>query len=127
MGELSKQLLYQRLRNRVIEMCEIAGSLETVAGFGAFGTINEADGWLPLDYDQAPLVFDGAEREVLDRFVAAMDAASDATDDDVFDLVVLENMPEWRLVRERALAALDVFSARGRFPEDHEVSFDEEV
>lgn len=127
MAELSKQLLYQRLRNRVIEMCDFAGSFETVAKFGAFETINLTDGWLPLDYDEAPPVFDGAEREAVDLFVAAMDAASDATDDDIFDPSALEKLPEWRLVRERALAALDVFSIRGRFPEDHEMNFAEKA
>lgn len=53
MDEISQQLLYQRLRNRVIELLELYSSLDDLAKFGVFSAINMVEDWQPSDYELA--------------------------------------------------------------------------
>jgi len=117
MEEISRQLLYQRLRNRVIELLEMYSSLENIASFGAYEMINMVDDWLPLDYNKAPKVFTETEQELIAEFIRLMSNASDATDSNTSNLEWLKASVEWNRLFEFAQKALTVFSERGRFSE----------
>ena len=117
MEEISRQLLYQRLRNRVIELLEMYSSLENIASFGAYEMINKVDDWLPLDYEKAPKVFTETEKEVIAEFIGLVSIASDATHNDTSNLEWLKASVEWNRLFEFAQKALTVFSERGRFSE----------
>ncbi|WP_106744949.1 hypothetical protein [Yoonia maritima] len=117
MEEISRQLLYQRLRNRVIELLEMYSSLENIASFGAYEMINKVDDWLPLDYEKAPKVFTETEKEVIAEFIGLVSSASDATHNDTSNLEWLKASVEWNRLFEFAQKALTVFSERGRFSE----------
>ena len=120
MEPISRQLLYQRLRNRVIELLDTYSSVEDIAKLGAFEMINLVDDLLPLDYDEAPKVFSETEKEVIAEFLEFADAASDATDKDTWNVDWFRNSREWVILSEYAKQALAVFAERGRFSEERE-------
>ena len=120
MDEISRQLLYQRLRNRVIELIELFCSFDDIAKFGAFEVINMADDWLPLDYDRAPNVFTNKEKEVIAVFIQLVEAASNVTDEDTWDVNWFESSSEWVQLTSSAKVALAVLLERGRFSEEIE-------
>ena len=120
MEEISSQLLYQRLRNRVIELFETNSSFEDIAEAGAFETINSVFDWLPIDYGEAPNVFSEHEKEVIAQFIRLVGAASDATDEDTCDVAWFESSSEWARLSVFARTALPVFLKRGRFSEKEE-------
>ena len=53
MEHISQLLLYQRLRNRIIELLELHSSFEDIAMLGAFEAVNLVYDWLPLDYEKS--------------------------------------------------------------------------
>lgn len=120
MDEISRQLLYQRLRNRVIELLELYCSFDDIAKLGAFEAINMVDDWLPFDYDEAPKVFSEKEKGAVREFLQLWDGAADATDEDTQDVAWLESSVEWVRLSKSAKRALHIFSERGRFSEDEE-------
>lgn len=120
MDEISQQLLYQRLRNRVIELLDLYCSFEDIAKFGAFEAINMVDDWLPLDYDEAPKVFSQKEKDAIREFLELWDMAADATDEDTQDVAWLEGSAEWVRLSKSAKRAFNIFSERGRFSEEKE-------
>lgn len=120
MEEISRKLLYQRLRNRVIELLEVYSSVEGIASMGAFEMINMVDDWLPLDFDEAPMVFSDKEKEVIAKFIRLVNSASDTTDEDTWDTEWFRASKEWVRLSEFAKVALIVFSERGRFSEETE-------
>ncbi|MEL0438432.1 hypothetical protein [Phycobacter sp. K97] len=123
MEEISQQLLYQRLRNRVIELFEIHSSIEDIASMGAFETINMVDDWLPLDFEKAPKVFSEAEKEAIAEFIQLAEVAADATEEDTWDIEWFRASREWVRLSQFAKYVLDIFSERGRFSEESEEIF----
>ncbi|WP_146132753.1 hypothetical protein [Hasllibacter halocynthiae] len=123
MEEISKQLLYQRLRNRVIELLDLYSSLDDIATLGAFETIDMVDDWLPLDYAAAPKVFSEKERVVIAKFLMLSNAAADATDEDTWKVDWFRDSEEWVNVSRFSEQALAVFCERGRFSEESEEDF----
>lgn len=120
MDEISQQLVYQRVRNRVIEVLELYCSLDDLAKFGAFEAINMADDWLVLDYKKAPKVFNQKERDAVGDFMKLWDVASNATNEDISSVAEFESSMEWVRLCETAKQAVLIFSERGRFSEEIE-------
>lgn len=121
MASIPEKLLHQRLRNRVIEVLEIASSPESIAEFGAFGTIDWLDDFLsttPNDEPAANDVYTGEERMALARVTEAFEAASDVTDVDLYDAGQIAAIVEWQNLIAVSNGALDVFAKRGKFSED---------
>ncbi len=120
--QISKTLLQQRIRNRLIEYFEWASSFETIASFGAFETINSWEDWVhssELSFFHEP-VFSPDEHDAITAFYKIWDAAAEATKEDVFDQAELRWRDPWVLFVETAAAALETFLQRGRFSEEEE-------
>lgn len=120
MEEISRQLLFQRIRNRVIETLEMISCLEDVAKYGAFWIINTTDFLVPSDFDGCPGVFNEAERVAVERLWVLLDQVSIATPDDFFDVDRFKASSEWGALESYAGEALQLFMRRGRFSEDVE-------
>jgi hypothetical protein len=120
MEEISKQLLYQRLRNRMIELLDLYCSFDDLAKLGAFEAVNMVDDWLPLDYDEAPNVFNQQEKRAIGEFINLFEAASNATDEDICDVNWFMSSDEWIRLSAVAKSALSVLLKRGRFSEEIE-------
>ena len=54
MEQISRQLLYQRLRSRAIELLELHSSFEDIAKLGAYEVLNLADDFLSVDFTRPP-------------------------------------------------------------------------
>ena len=120
MDGISQQLLYQRLRNRVIEALDLYCSFDDLAKLGAFSAINMVEDWLPLNYEAAGTVFDQKEKNSVSEFIRRFNVAADATDADIWSNASFESAPEWVRLSETAKNAFIVFSERGRFSEECE-------
>ena len=120
MDEISQQLLYQRIRNRVIELLDLYCSFDDLAKFGAFEAINMVDDWLPVDYDEAPYVFIEQEKKAIAEFIQLVDAASNATDENTWDVNWFKSSNEWTRLSAFAKNALAVLLERGYFSEEIE-------
>jgi len=120
MEEISQQLLYQRLRNRVIELFDMHSSFEDIATLGAFEMVNMVGDVLPLDYDEAPKVFSEKEKKAVAEFLKLAGSAADATDEDTWKIEWFRNSRPWVRLSEFAKQALAIFSERGRFSEEYE-------
>ena len=120
MEEISRQLLYQRLRNRLIELLDIYSSFDDIATLGAYEMSEMVCDLLPLNYEEAPKVFSEKEKEVIARFIELADGAADATKEDTWNVDWFKNSEEWVNVSNFAKQALAIFSKRGRFSEEHE-------
>ena len=123
MEEISRQLLYQRLRNRLIELLDMYSSLGDIATLGAYEMIELVGDLLPLDYDEAPKVFSEKEKEAISKFAELAEKASDATKEDTWSVDWFKTSEEWVSVSNFAKQALVIFSERGRFSEEHEEVF----
>lgn len=113
----SKYLVYQRIRNRVIELLEMYASLECVAQFGAFGIIEMHDDFLPIEFSEIPDVFTTEEQAAIANFTALVEQASAATITDTSDLEWLVDSEEWWSLSVFSKQALKVFIKRGRYEE----------
>ena len=120
MDEISQQLLFQRLRNRVIDLLDLYCSFDDLAKFGTFSVINMVDDWLPLDYEEAPEVFTQKEKDAVGEFLKNWDEAANATNEDIWSVAEFESSIEWVRLSKTAKEAFLVFSERGRFSEDFE-------
>ena len=120
MEDISQQLLYQRLRNRVIELLEMHSSFEDMAALGAFEMINTVDDWLPLEYSEVPKVFSEKEKEAVSQFIEFAEVAAEATNSDTWDVEYFQGTEEWVRLSEFSKHALVIFEKRGRFSEETE-------
>ena len=119
---ISHMLLWQRVRNRIIDVLEIAASFESTARFGAFEVINLWEDWYSgpdSDFCAEP-VFAAAEQGQIAQFSSVLNDAASVDEADIFDAAKLEALPHWRRFREAADSALRTFRQRGRFSEDEE-------
>ncbi|WP_170765313.1 hypothetical protein [Ruegeria lacuscaerulensis] len=123
MEEISRQLLYQRLRNRLIELLDMYSSLDDIATLGAYEMIELVGDLLPLDYDEAPKVFSEKEKEAISKFTELAKNAADATVEDTWSVDWFKSSDEWVSVSEFAKQALIIFHERGRYSEEHEKVF----
>ncbi|MEL7203885.1 MAG: hypothetical protein AAGL19_06940 [Pseudomonadota bacterium] len=120
MEKISQQVLYQRLRNRVIELLDMHSCFEDAATLGAFEMVNLVDDSLPLDYTEAPGVFSAKEQEAVDRFLQAYEVAAEATDTDTWSIEWFKSSEDWVRLNEVANQAVAIFTERGRFSEELE-------
>jgi hypothetical protein len=127
----SRRLVEQRVRNRVIEYLELAGSFEeqqeyerTVPAHIPYEVINMWRDSVPKDPrgDSNVLgVYDEAEVEAMVQVEDAWDHAATAVPTGYPPLSQVQMLPEWGRLRDAASAALSVFMRRGRMSEHHEV------
>lgn len=115
MEQISQQLLFQRLRNRVIEVLELHASLEGVVASGTFEVVNIVEDWLPLDYEKAPKVFSEHEKEAITVFLRLSEAFAEAALENKWDKGWLRTSAEWLALSKYSEDALAVFMQRGRF------------
>ncbi|WP_037311311.1 hypothetical protein [Ruegeria halocynthiae] len=122
MNEISQQLLYQRLRNRIIEQLDHSSSLCSVSELGAFETLECIYDFLPIDFDVVPELFDEEERKAISGFLEIADKAAKETHQDTWELAVYERSTTWVELSRRAKLGYAVFLRRGRFSEDEEAN-----
>ncbi len=118
MEQISRQLLYQRLRNRVIDLFEMHSTFEDT--LGAFEMIDMVDEFLPLDFEQAPNVFSEREKAAISEFMVLANRAADATHENTWDVDWFNGSQEWVWLSGSAKRGLIIFSERGRFSEQEE-------
>lgn len=129
----SARIVEQRLRNRLIEYLDLAGSFERQIAY-AWGVpiayiphemlAQWEELWVeghPRDLADSSTVYSPEEIAAITRFHVAWEDASQAVGDGYPPLQEVHALPEWLALRDEARAARVVFSARGTMPEDREV------
>ena len=123
--DMTSQLVYQRVRNRVIEMLEWLIECESIPpDLGMNELINCWADWVPTplsdDYFPVP-VFSEAEQKRVRDVNNAVDKFCDVTPRNIVDANAALKLPEWSVVVESAKLALADMMARGRMPEDQDL------
>ena len=123
---MTSQLVYQRIRNRVIEMLEwFVACEDTPPEVGMNELVNFWEDFvsIPLAEKHFPVPVFTPGEEVLIRDVSLkMDAFCDATPRSMQDHLAAVCLPQWKAVAVAAQAALAEMMKRGRMPEDHELT-----
>jgi hypothetical protein len=131
MTEVSQRIVDQRVRNRVMETLELAGSFEAqqvyaetvpIANVPA-EVINQWSDWVHVDPNTDPnisAVYSSQELDAIRRFHLVWLKACDAYPDGFPSVAEIQTIPEWSLLREGARAAKAIFDQRGPLPEDRE-------
>ena len=119
---ISTTLLQQRVRNRMIDVLEIAASFEDIARWGTFEVINRWEDWYhgPDPAFFAEPVFSPEELRQIDVFTAAWDATPQIDEPQFFKSEEIHGLTHWQRFRAAAQEALSIFEKRGRFSEDNE-------
>jgi hypothetical protein len=129
--EPTRQVVLQRIRNRIIEYLELASSFDGQREYQSRAhvpvpqeIINQWEDWVrgPSDPAFAEPVFSAAERDAVARFHKIWDEIASSTPDPMPSLDALFVTAAWQQLRDAALDALRVFRIRGRLPEDKEVA-----
>ena len=131
-GASSDRVVEQRIRNRIIEYLDLAGSYEEQVVYQAavpfvtvaYEVINQWGDCVPTDPRQVARnvgVFSADEVHAMCAFQAVLDRVADAVPDDHPRLEDVQALPEWDQLRSAALAARAVFAVRGKMSEDDEV------
>ena len=118
---ISKTLLQQRIRNRLIEFFDT--SFEDIAARGAFEVINIWEDFVPNGWDGAFFiepVFSPEEQRCIKSFCSTWEITADATRNDIFSVSELERTPQWNKFLNDASSAFDCFMKRGKLSEDVE-------
>ena len=128
--EVSRIVLAQRIRNRIIEYLETASSFEEQLEYQAAAPIafipaemiNQWEDWVhdPNDAFFAEPVFSPAEQDAIKAFNGVWDSVADDTPDPLPELSVLMETEPWQRLQEAAMRALEVFRRRGKFDEDED-------
>lgn len=126
----SKQLVLQRIRNRIIEYFEVTGSFEEQHEYQLSAPvsvpkemINQWEDWVsdPNSSDFSLPVFTSQERTAIGTFHAVWDDVAASTPNPLPPIDETHRLPAWERLRTAARAALRVFEDRGRLPEDEEI------
>jgi hypothetical protein len=130
--EPSRQVVFQRIRNRIIEVLECLSSFDAQREYArrvpiCYVPYELINSWADFVHSSRPKdftgpVFSAAERDAIERFYSALDAASDALPDDFPPLERVLKEPYWARLREAAETALATFAARGKLSEDVEAA-----
>jgi hypothetical protein len=119
---VSRQLVEQRVRNRIIEMLEWLLACEhTPPEPGMDALINFWDDWVSSPFDPRyflPPVFTGTEQALICQVSRAIDAFCDATPASITDVQAALKLPEWAAVIAAVRPALLIMTARGRMSEE---------
>jgi len=130
-SEPSRRVVAHRVRNRLIDYLEIAGSYAEQQRYAAtvpkinvaYEIINQWEDWNPsdtFDSKDSEGVFDEDEIQALDRFGLVWKSAADSLPDDFPTIAEVQRLDEWNRLRHEATATLRVLSIRGRMPEHRE-------
>ncbi|MCB8928796.1 MAG: hypothetical protein H6652_24600 [Ardenticatenaceae bacterium] len=129
---VSKQVVFQRVRNRIIEYFEVASSFDEQQKYQKAvplvsvpsEMINQFEDWVPnkdvLDDFGLP-VFSMAEQVALRRFHRIWEDVAQNTPNPLPSLVETLKLPKWKQLREAAEETLVVFLDRGKLSEDKEI------
>lgn len=127
---VSPRIIEQRIRNRLIEYFELAGSNEVQRKYQEdvpfvsvpYEVIDQWDDWVrgdpPSEWFATSAVFSADEADALGEFYDMWRSVH--LPDDYPALSDVQATPDWGRLRSAALAAAAVFTRRGRMPEDHE-------
>jgi hypothetical protein len=128
--EVSRIVIAQRIRNRIIEYLEVASSFEEQLEYQAAAPIahvaaemiNQWEDWVhdPNDAFFAEPVFSPAEQDAIKAFNGVWDRVADDTPNPLPELSVLMGTEPWQRLQEAAASALEVFQRRGKFDEEKE-------
>lgn len=124
MEEISKLLLKQRIRNRIIEVLKITASYEAQEKFGGNEVINMWAEWV----DDARIggytepVFSNSEQECLVEYHKIWSYVTDHTPHALPSVSELKGNQYWSSLVATASKALTVFNRRGRLSEEKEIS-----
>lgn len=124
MEDPSDQIIMQRIRNRLIEYLDMVITFEADPVFDFDSLINMWEDWVsrPIadGYFTNP-AFTTEEVEALRSVDSAWDAFCEATPKSMAGLEPWIHLPQWRAFVESSQGAFQVFSIRGRHPEDQEI------
>ncbi len=123
---VSRTVVKQRIRNRLIEYFEFASTYEGLATFGVDEALELWVDWVSdgdLDYFDAP-IFSPAEQTAIHDFNELMHKTFDSYLDDTSDVEFISKQPHWQAYASAAARAFKLFEQRGRFSEEKEVVFD---
>jgi probable rRNA maturation factor len=124
-SEVTDQVVYQRIRNRVIEVLDWIIECETMPpNLGMGELINCWYDWVPgpLTTDYFP-VFVSTEELLLRNVSTAMDSFCDVTPKLITDELSVLSTPQWAAVVATAKIAFNEMMKRGRMSEDEEIAF----
>jgi hypothetical protein len=122
---MTTQLVYQRIRNRIIELLEQLVECETSPPeLGMNELINSWDDWVPSPLVEGyfpPPVFTNSEQNVIRRTSVAIDEFCEVTPKSIEDDRAVLRLPRWALVIETSKLALSTMMERGKMSEDEEI------
>jgi hypothetical protein len=122
---MTSQLIYQRIRNRVIEELEALIESENLAPrVGMNAVVNSFEDWIPIPMPNGyfpPPVFTIQENDLLHELSTAMEAFCAATPRTIEDDVSALALPQWKNVVTAAKSSLSAMLVRGKMPEDTEL------
>src|SRR5688572_29526686 len=130
--EPSHQIVQQRIRNRIIEYLELAGSIEVQRRYEdevrisvPVEVMNQWEDWVKDAGDPffSGPVFSPGERTAIFKFQEAWERVSAALPDPLPELDEILLEPSWEHLRLAAIDCLNVFIPRGKFPDEEEVAF----
>jgi hypothetical protein len=126
------RLVQQRMRNRLMDYLELAGSFDAQRIYDSHHVVNVANEVInqwedcvpdaPWEDESIETSYSWDEIEAMKQFHRAWARAASAVPDGYPDLADAHALPEWLELRVQARRALAVFLARGRMPEDHVIS-----
>ena len=124
----SPRVVSQRIRNRIIENLELAGSFEAQLEYERnvpfvnvpYEVINQWEDWVHRDPRLGVQLSD--EVDAMATYRRVWSVVADAVPDDYPSLADVQALPAWDQLRVAANVALGVFEIRGRMAEDAEES-----
>jgi hypothetical protein len=127
----SARVVSQRIRNRIVETLELAGSFEAQLDYEKnmpfvnvpYEVINQWQDWVrgdPRIDEQLSDALSNDELDAMAEYQAVWDLVAEAVPDDYPPLADVQALPAWDQLRIAANVALSVFEIRGRMSEDAE-------
>jgi len=128
-SEPSRQIVAQRIRNRIIDYFELASSFDKQLEYEHAAPIhvpheiiNQWEDWNPESIaNVGEPVFESHESEAIAAFSRIWNQVAEATPNPLPPLRELQQSSQWNVLRGAAEVALLVFLKRGRFPEEVEI------
>lgn len=126
----SRQVLLQRVRNRIIEYLEVASSIDAQRSYQEQAptvnvpneVIHQWEDWVSEDWEAELIepVFSAEERAAIARLYQVWVEVTSRAPDPLPSLELVIKLPEWAELRDAAGVLLNVFGKRGKFSEDAE-------
>lgn len=126
----SRNVLLQRVRNRIIQYLDLAASFEEQKKYQLSvpevsvpnEVINQWEDWVSPEWKNQLIepVFSKAEREGIEVFSQVLKTVAADISDRLPALDVLIGMPPWHALRDGAHRLLEIFSVRGKLSEERD-------